>query len=602
MPGLVRSIEIKYFRSIHRLKLKNLGLLNVLSGRNDVGKSTVLKALNLFFNAETDWGAPLDFSRDFSQRRRAEVQSSVKGRQFIAVAVEFETPGYEGSLPRAFIATKTWLKDGSVQFKDNLEALDRSGLVPATLPSARTQLGRLLGRIKYEYVPAVRDREYFRHSLQRLQSSLLGIRTGREGAIIAAADSLAEHIVDVIGDLQADFESATGIRSLIRPPRELGTLFQAFGVTTELASGSEVPLEYRGDGIQSRFVPSLLRFIADGTSEHFLWGFEEPENSLEHRHAILLANAFLSEYSRSAQIFVTSHSPAFTTLTGEGVRIFRVTREDGATGVSPAGSDIDYDLGYLDLFEDLFRHLKGRAQQREDLVNLLDRVGREAREAGVPLVIVEGGTDQALITLAWARLRPDVPMPFILTAADPEEGAGGGGAGAVRMALSSALPRLIGGAVGLFDRDHEGVTKGFDKLPSGFGSVENDVRFHPGRCAAALTLHVPVGREVHDSIGILAIEHMFADEVLASRTDGGFGLELRQVQPSVSFEGRPVAAQAPQLDFLMGVCKIADGKRVFAEEIAPHLSDEDFGEFVPLLERIEYAVQLVREAAEQPAP
>ena len=64
--ALIRKIRIKNFRSIvdETLKLENF---NVFVGLNDCGKSNVLKALNLFFNDETEPDQPLDFPRDYCQ-------------------------------------------------------------------------------------------------------------------------------------------------------------------------------------------------------------------------------------------------------------------------------------------------------------------------------------------------------------------------------------------------------------------------------------------------------------------------------------------------------------------------------------------------------
>lgn len=44
----IKRIEIQYFRSIYNIVIKDFSGLNMLSGKNDAGKSNVLKALNLF--------------------------------------------------------------------------------------------------------------------------------------------------------------------------------------------------------------------------------------------------------------------------------------------------------------------------------------------------------------------------------------------------------------------------------------------------------------------------------------------------------------------------------------------------------------------------
>lgn len=45
---LIKQVEIAYFRSIYKDDLNNCSGTNVIFGRNDAGKSNVLRALNLF--------------------------------------------------------------------------------------------------------------------------------------------------------------------------------------------------------------------------------------------------------------------------------------------------------------------------------------------------------------------------------------------------------------------------------------------------------------------------------------------------------------------------------------------------------------------------
>lgn len=85
----IEKMEIQYFRSIYREIVSGLRLLNVFTGKNDVGKSNILKALNLFFNNETDSGVPFYFADNFNFQRLEECQISVKGKQFIQIKVTF---------------------------------------------------------------------------------------------------------------------------------------------------------------------------------------------------------------------------------------------------------------------------------------------------------------------------------------------------------------------------------------------------------------------------------------------------------------------------------------------------------------------------------
>ena len=63
---MIREIRIRNFRSIVDLTL-HMDKLNVFVGLNDSGKSNVLKALNLFFNNQTDENCDFDFRTDYSK-------------------------------------------------------------------------------------------------------------------------------------------------------------------------------------------------------------------------------------------------------------------------------------------------------------------------------------------------------------------------------------------------------------------------------------------------------------------------------------------------------------------------------------------------------
>ena len=68
---IIDSIEIINFRSIVRLeKGLTMNHLNIIVGQNDIGKSNLLKALNLFFNGQTEIGNTFRFLDDFSKYAR----------------------------------------------------------------------------------------------------------------------------------------------------------------------------------------------------------------------------------------------------------------------------------------------------------------------------------------------------------------------------------------------------------------------------------------------------------------------------------------------------------------------------------------------------
>ena len=121
---IISKIEIQYFRSIYRSNIIDLADLNIFTGKNDVGKSNVLKALNLFFNNNINDGGGFDFQENFNKIRFDQVRKeSVKGKQFIQIKVTFNRGNsMEKTLPEQFTVTKKWLRyDTMTLITDDLE-------------------------------------------------------------------------------------------------------------------------------------------------------------------------------------------------------------------------------------------------------------------------------------------------------------------------------------------------------------------------------------------------------------------------------------------------------------------------------------------------
>ena len=62
---VLKRIHIKNFRSISDATI-DLDDFNFFVGKNDSGKSNVLKAVNLFFNDKTDYDTPFKRNHDFT--------------------------------------------------------------------------------------------------------------------------------------------------------------------------------------------------------------------------------------------------------------------------------------------------------------------------------------------------------------------------------------------------------------------------------------------------------------------------------------------------------------------------------------------------------
>ena len=84
---LISEVEIEGFRSIRHCKLEDLGDFTVFAGLNNSGKSNFLRALNVFFNGQTDQEVWLDVDGDYF---RPDLRK--KKRKQISVSVKFSLP------------------------------------------------------------------------------------------------------------------------------------------------------------------------------------------------------------------------------------------------------------------------------------------------------------------------------------------------------------------------------------------------------------------------------------------------------------------------------------------------------------------------------
>jgi hypothetical protein len=305
---LIDKVEINYFRSLYSAEMTNIGDLNVLFGRNDSGKSNTLRALNLFFNDKIDNSDPeirnhFDFSVNLSDARKG---SDTK--KFVWIKVTLNIPDrYRKTLGQKAIVKRQWNSLGQIPqeiwlVKSNL--LIRQDNMTS---GQKTVLTRLLNDIDFTYIPAVKDVEMFGDLIERMYGAL-----AQSDKLKAQTGKFISSIGKQAGDLIAQLDSLFGGQPALAPPTEMKKLFR--NLDFSMGDNNHSLLKQKGDGIKARHIPELLHFInqVEQRKKMFLWGFEEPENSLDLGAASSEAQRFFQFSERDdTQVFITSHSPAF---------------------------------------------------------------------------------------------------------------------------------------------------------------------------------------------------------------------------------------------------------------------------------------------------
>ena len=156
---IIDSITIRYFRSVYTLNIGQCEDITIVSGRNDVGKSNILKALNLFFCQQSDYLHNFDFVEDYSNIRRDEVKKdTIRGQQFISISIRFLRGNrMENSLPPSFSVTKRWDMHSSEckmtsDVLARMEQFSKKQGKKFSEKTTNTSLSTFLNRIRYIYV------------------------------------------------------------------------------------------------------------------------------------------------------------------------------------------------------------------------------------------------------------------------------------------------------------------------------------------------------------------------------------------------------------------------------------------------------------------
>lgn len=396
----IKGITIRNFRSIRRETVK-VSDFNVFVGTNDAGKSNVLKALNLFFNDQVESGIPFDFQRDFTYL----YPKKSKEAKAISISILFHVPDSfaDGGV---YTWEKVWKQTG--------KELDEMRNKEGEKPSPRSRIPTALRRIKYRYVPAVKSPDYYRTLLGDLYAS---VAASSDSSLTDAVEAFSDALSSYTGSITVDVFKRLGLSSQLTIPNDLNEIFKAliFRTRRHYAGEIAVPLTARGDGIQARHIPIILKYIdkedqksrkQGATKVTTIWGFEEPENGLELARAFELADEFI-EYSKELQIFLTTHSPAFYMKKEvEGASIFFVEKrmsgsEETAIVPGKSTANIADEMGLMPLVAPFIAEQALKLDKAQEIYkrNFL---------TDVPTIMVEGETDVEYLKMAIAHLSPSL--------------------------------------------------------------------------------------------------------------------------------------------------------------------------------------------------
>lgn len=333
----ITSFSVENYRSITKARKIPINNYTLLVGPNNEGKSNILHALALFMQClyGYSWRRIVVKDRDGSFRTRmTSRQTDYKwGRDFpvqyqrtkrnlkTKITVEFELDDAEvedfqkeigsylnGSLPIEL----------SFDEDDFKLSIQKPGRGQKTLNKKAERIAQFVsGRVKFEYIPAIRTSNSAQEVVVGLlDEELRSLETDpRYIAALEQIVQLQQPILDTLGasirgTIQSFLPSVRAVNLRVEESSRYRALRRSVEVFID--DGVRTPLDRKGDGVQSLVALSLMRHAAEKKPNfvNSIIAIEEPESHL-HPNAIHELRSVVSELADRNQVVITSHSPLF---------------------------------------------------------------------------------------------------------------------------------------------------------------------------------------------------------------------------------------------------------------------------------------------------
>lgn len=339
----LRKLSIFNYKSIERLDLEDFDNLNVIIGKNDAGKSNILRAMDLLFNSSVDYFNSLKLisEQPFETVFEGSISyqffdSSIKEAEFTAfLDISRKTAEKLGLHPdgeklKLVISKRLYEKDGKTYLTLDFLRINKEVVVKTPDEKQRflmkdgtysdnpkNTLGiTILDKISNQFISIPADRNIVRDPYPSSQK--LRAENYIEKSLIELANSNDE-------EKTALFKQFIKFIDQISPMIKKVELVKKAGKVTDLKflseGGVEMPLSTIGGGNNELMLLLHEIVLAGGR----MLAIEEPEIHL-HPEAERKLYKFMKEFSLATQMFLVTHSPVFVrpdNLTG----LFRVVKK-----------------------------------------------------------------------------------------------------------------------------------------------------------------------------------------------------------------------------------------------------------------------------------
>ncbi|WP_322038969.1 ATP-dependent nuclease [Burkholderia diffusa] len=398
----ILKIEIRRYRAFDKSVVIPLNNFTVITGPNNLGKSTVLSALDLFFSFFERRGARgrsgLSYNYDVDYPKRYQGRSGRRWPTEIWVDMELDDDDISIISGAGDYEIGREIKVGiKFEWNDRLKLFQpnvyRTG--PDSVEMDSNLFQWLSQHVRYVYISAERGVTNFRRTIyDELVSGALA-RISRSKQRLQALEKLFDDVrtelavveTELVEELRKYLPSVKGMNFSI-DDWSLGRLVTVNDVVVD--DGANALLRHKGDGFKSLFSMSLLQYVARQKSKrNLIFAIEEPEAHL-HSSAIYEIKGALRKLSSDFQVLCTTHSPIL------------IQRDDIKANVVVESSGRDDD----------FYSTARAAGKLEDIRKSLGIKPHENMTTAEVVVVVEGASEETALPGILARVSEALAVAF----------------------------------------------------------------------------------------------------------------------------------------------------------------------------------------------
>ena len=301
----IEKIEITKFRSIEK-GIFQFDKIAAIVGQNNSGKSAIMRALNSFFNPDTELQYYIDGTNLYTSKRTIP-----------RIKISFN------SVPNKAIYQPFIINDLMVveqKFVKSKNRLEFSVLQNGSFVTAPDQFSsEIIKDVQFVLIPTERGAKHKGQDeltvLRKLLDTFFSAHTAKRDTLSpkvkTAFDYLKKNALSKVSlGIEEKYLASKGFKISIDSRYSLNYELFINDLAIKIIEGErEFKLEECGSGIQSLVAISIYRYLADLNHTNYIIGIEEPEINLHPQAQKELIFALLEEVTTNdIQIIFTTHS------------------------------------------------------------------------------------------------------------------------------------------------------------------------------------------------------------------------------------------------------------------------------------------------------